>query len=191
MRRTRLPFLAAALSTALATVPAHAKPPIAFTGSFTGTVVTATPGSCGPNQVDVNATFSGLFSPFGAATGTQAACVNLGTFDFTGGVFTLDFGGGNTLFGTSAGSFVMTAPQVFSGSSTIVIGGGTGMFTEATGTGTTRGTQNLAAGTVAFDATGTVAGPQLNAVPEPASLALLAGGLGAMAAIGRRRGRDG
>ena len=67
MRRIRLPFLAAALSTSFVTAPAHAKPPITFTGSFTGTIVTQMPGSCGPNQVDVHATFSGLFSPFGAA----------------------------------------------------------------------------------------------------------------------------
>ena len=83
----------------------------------------------------------------------------------------------------------MTAPQVFSGSSTITINGGSGMFAEATGSGTTHGTQNLATGTVAFDATGSIAGPRQNAVPEPASLALLAGGLGLIAAIGRRRGR--
>ena len=193
MRRIPPVFLAAALAVPLTTAPAHAQhSPVSFTGIFTGTVTTATPGTCGPNQVDVNAAFSGLFLPFGSANGTQQACVNMGTFTFTGGLFSLNFGGGNSLFGTSVGSFVMTAPQQFTGSSTVTITGGTGMFREATGSGTTHGVQNLATGTVSFTATGSVAGPEVVA-PEPGTLALLAGGLASAAAIGRvsrRRSRS-
>jgi len=184
MRRIRVLCTAATLAASLTAAPARAQLPVSFTGNFSGTIVSQGPGRCGPNRVTVDAVLSGLLSPFGTATGSQSVCVDPVTLDVLDGLFTLTLPGG-TLFGISFGAFVRTGPQLFSGSQTITITGGTGVFDQATGGGTTHGTQNLATGAVTSGVTGSVAASGLTSVPEPSLLALLVGGLVGAAAVGR------
>jgi hypothetical protein len=184
MRRTLLPCVAAAFAAFCITAPARAQP-VTLAGTFTGTILSQGPGRCS-SGVTVDLALSGLLSPFGAATGTQQVCVNPTTFRVFDGRFTFTLVGG-TLFGTSFGQLTPIGPMLFSNVSTFVITGGTGRFVDATGGGSTSGTQNVAAGTVAVQVQGNVSAPAL--VPEPATLVLTAGGLGALGAAMLRRRR--
>jgi hypothetical protein len=104
------------------------------------------------------------------------------------GHFSFDFGGGDTLFGTT-GSVVTPAgaPGVFTATAAYFVGGGTGRFAGATGT-------VLDAMTVDFnggpdDGRGTFNGfLYLQPVPEPGAWALMLAGLASIGAVaGRRR----
>jgi PEP-CTERM motif len=186
MRRILLSCTAAAVAALSSAAPARAQS-VPIGGSFTGSIVSMGTGRCGPTRVTVDVSLAGLLSPFGAVTGTQSTCFNAGSFNAFDGLFTLNFVGGSTLFGTQLGTFTPTGPQQFMGTSTFTITGGTGIFTGASGSGTTSGTQNLGTGAVAFQASGTVSAPGL--VPEPSTFALLGGGLAGVAAISRVRRR--
>ncbi|MFT3820532.1 MAG: PEP-CTERM sorting domain-containing protein [Rubrivivax sp.] len=105
------------------------------------------------------------------------------------GVFSFDFGGGDSLYGSydSIGDLSQT-PSPFSGS--YLVTGGTGSYLGWTGTVSSNGfverdlVEGVARMTAVFDGTLVPA-----AVPEPAGSALVLAGLGAVAGVARRRRR--
>lgn len=171
--------------------PLHAQA-ISFSGTFNGMVTSQGPGRCGAGQTTVGLAVSGFLSPFGAATGTQSFCIipGPGVLDVTDGLFDISFVGQGRLLGTFFGTLTPSGPTTYTGMSNLTITGGTGLFEGASGGGTSTGTEDIATGSVTFAPVGSVSGPRL-ATPEPGSLALLAGGLGGLAAVARARRRQG
>jgi len=127
---------------------------------------------------------SGSFEPFGSAIYTEAGTITFamlpsGKFapSSVQNNFTASFNGGaDTFTGTDS---VLFGATTFSNTLTIL--GGTGIFSAATGFATATGMQIASSGNPAPNFVGTVAtsgssgqitAPSLNAVPEPATMAL-------------------
>ena len=193
MNNTTLSYAAMAMT--LATLPAHAQAPSLLAYDLNATVngtaiVTEVVDPNGPVlRFVTQTTGSGSFAGLGLAiTGyTSTDVVNMGTGAGSGtNVFIAD--NGDQLFGSFT---VQAAPTGTPGSLTLqgltTFSGGTGLFAGATGSAAFTGSGSFISQTQAlvnFVHSGSVA-----VVPEPASGALLAGGLAAMAAAARRRQR--
>jgi len=146
---------------------------------------------------------SGSFVPFGSAIYSEAGTITYRMLPSGAFVpasvmnsFTASFNGGtNTFMGTQAVLFgapnQMGLPTF---SSTLTILGGTGIFSGATGLATATGVANPPSGVemagqvtpLSSAGTGQITAPGLNAVPEPATYAIVGLAI-AIAAIAKRR----
>ncbi len=157
-------------------------------------------GAPSPTTLIVPATNSGsgAFAPFGSAiwseTGTFTFVV-LPSGDLVPSTVSLNF---TASFNGGADTFTGTDFHVFGVSETMTILGGTGIFSGATGFATPTTILLPPSGnpapnffaTLATSGSGQITAPGLNAVPEPATMALLSTGLAsllAVAAIRKRR----
>lgn len=174
---------------------------ITFTGSreFSGgTGAVPDPVRCGPapphfrvtNPPGVGA------SNLGSFTSTESQCNNNAIGIVFDGLFTFDFGGGNTFFGTYVGTIVGIPPPppppgtVLSVSFAYTLTGGTGSFVNASGnllgTGTVTVTPLPIGNSSRINISGTI-----TTIPEPATMVLLGTGLaGIGAAVHKRRKAD-
>ena len=154
------------------------------------------PARCGPAPPNVLVTHPpGVgTSNLGSFTSSESHCTNVTTGNIFNGLFTFDFGGGNTFFGTYVGTVVGLLPPppgtVLTASFSYSLTGGTGLFAGATGSllGTGTATVNPPPiGTSShIDISGTI-----TTVPEPATVLLLVSGLaGVGAAVRKRRKSD-
>ena len=171
---------------------AHAQ---AFTGAVDVTLPTFArapdPTRCGASPATVREDWPALpgTSTFGAFVFASSNCVDRSTGSHFNGLFTFDFGGGRTLFGTYVGQVALPLPPPLGAatatSQTLTILGGTGTFAGAGGTVFKVGTLTVNANdtfTLRQSLTGTV-----STVPEPTTVLLLAGGLVATGVLARRR----
>ncbi len=178
---------------------------IAFTGSRAfsgGTGPVQNPVRCGaplPTFEVINPPGVGA-SNLGSFTSTENHCVNTTTGPTTGtifdGLFTFDFGGGNTFFGTYVGTIMGIPPPptppgtIMTVTFNYTLTGGTGSFVNASGnllgTGTIT-TNPLPIGSSSrINISGTI-----TTIPEPATMVLLGTGLaGIGAAVRKRRKAD-
>lgn len=196
-------FHAAALAFVMA--PAVAKAgTIAFTGTRANVNVLNPPGTgrCAPlNTVTIapGALSSTGSSNLGSFASTQSHCIPGApspanpSQPITDGIFTYDFGAGDTLFGTYSGT--ATFQNGAFGAEDLVVTGGTGRFASATGFILSRGNLSFAPNPngpgVVGVFNGTVNG-EITApgIPEPASWTLMILGFGAAGAAARARKRS-
>ena len=169
--------------------------PIAFSGSrdYTGGLPgMPNPGRCGafpPNVVLTHPPGVGT-SNLGPFTSSESHCANQMTGNLFDGIFSFDFGDDNRFFGTYVGTVVGLPPPppppgtVLTVTFNYTLTGGTGLFTDATGS-------LLGTGTATFTPSGVnshidIAGT-VTPVPEPATVVLMVCGLAGVAAAGRAR----
>lgn len=164
---------------------------ITFTGSrdvFNAPFAAPDIGRCGapapPNLLSAFPPGTGT-SNLGAFTTAESHCVNVATGNLSNGLFTFDFGGGNTFFGTYVGTATLPpVGGVVPLSQTFTVTGGTGLFTGASGSFTGIGARIEANGVanIHLDFAGTI-----TTVPEPATVVLLGSGLAGVGAAVRKR----
>jgi len=152
----------------------------------TGRCAPATTVNIAPGMVSSTGT-----SNFGAFTSTQSHCIaGPPPNPLFNGIFTYDFGGGNTLSGTYIGLTSLSAtPGVFDAQEFLTIGSGTGKFLGASGFINTVGSLTRTGGYGYYSGTlsGSVTAPQL---PEPGTWGMMIGGLGAAGGLLRLRRRE-
>jgi hypothetical protein len=142
---------------------------------------------------------------FGPGIGIAAGGSNLGDFTPAGshcivpplpttydqGLFTFDFGNGNSLGGTYSGQLSATmAPNIFDNVQNFIVTGGTGRFVGASGLLTGIGTVRFEPGQLPYswqELSGTL---NLPAIPEPATWGMMLLGFGAVGAASRRERRQ-
>jgi len=146
-----------------------------LSGSFDGTGTLTPTGTAGI----FTQTFTGdggdnNFGAFDIVGQSTVDFTNPPNLVITNGVVTLSFAGG-TLFGTTSGMGKGNGQGMATFDAEMVITGGTGLFSGASGEATLKGTiTQLTQNTEAIDATYS---GKFSTVPEPATLALVATGL--------------
>lgn len=182
-----IPF-AALLSAALACPASAATVPFTFTVNG-GAALLGPPAPDTPVGVMLFAS-AATFAPFGPADYAESGTITFTLWpsgDFApasvSNTFVASFNGGADTF-TGTHGYVFGAPGVDGQtiSSAMTILGGTGIFSGATGSATASGTNSPPPGPddlspVFFSGSGQITAPALNAVPEPASLAIVFAGL--------------
>ncbi|GAO40387.1 hypothetical protein SCH01S_48_00450 [Sphingomonas changbaiensis NBRC 104936] len=188
------------LTAALASLGAlaSAQPASAYVVSISGARQNVNPlaplgvGRCGPGRSTVtigpgNGSSTGT-SNLGAFTSIQSHCITPPLpASYDSGIFTYDFGSGDTLVGTYSGAVALgMTPGVFHATENLVVSGGTGRFLNATGLIDTSGTLQFLNGNGVYS--GTIAGRlEIPSVPEPAAWAMMIAGFGLAGAAARRR----
>jgi hypothetical protein len=130
------------------------------------------------------------FAPFGPAEYSESGTITFTVWpsgDFApasvSNIFVASFNGGaDTFTGTHGFVFGAPGPDGQTITSAMIILGGTGIFSGASGSATASGTNRPPPGPddlspVFFSGSGQITAPALNAVPEPASLAIVFAGL--------------
>lgn len=148
-------------------------------------------GRCAPDLTVDNPGMTDTYSNFGPFVFTMSECLRpplpTTTYD---GRFLFEFANG-TLSGTNYSVIGTTAvPGVFTLDGEYTVTSGTGDFLGATGVLVSRGQLDRRQFPPDATATLTLVG-SVTMIPEPASWALLAGGLGLVAGAARRRPREG
>lgn len=187
--------LAIALTLACSFAASASAMPFAFAGSRTNVNPLSPPGSgrCAPtyfNTVSIgpgNGTSTGT-SNLGDFSATQSHCiVSAPPTNVVDGIFTYDFGLGDTIFGNYTGQVALSdTPGRFMGTEYLNVTGGTGRFLGVLGTLVSEGTLFFASGNGNYR--GTISGTlDLADVPEPASFSILGIALMAAGLAARRR----
>jgi hypothetical protein len=185
------------LSTLLLGVTPASAATIAFSGSYAHqNAPAALDGRCAPAARTVT---------FGPAVASASGSSNIGSFaprgshcinpplptGYTDGLFSFDFGAGDLLTGTYAGTLSTTTdPQAFANIQDYLVTGGTGRFTGATGGFRGLGTVTFAPGVLPTSVQTLSGAISVAAIPEPASWAMMIVGFGAIGASLRRRSRS-
>lgn len=192
-----------AAALALAGIAATAAPAGAATIAITGTRANLNPllppgsGRCAPTYFNTVVIAPGNLSSTGSSnlgdfTSTQSHClISAPPTAIVDGLFTYDFGLGDTLFGTYTGNVSASGtPGLFDTIENLIVTGGTGRFLDATGAISTAGQLRFVMqdGRMLGQYAGTVNGTlDIAGVPEPASWAVMIAGFGAVGGAVRRR----